>query len=197
MTPSIDDIKKLRELTGAGMMKAKAALVEANGNFEQAQEVLRKAGVATAAKKSDREAREGLIEAYVHSGKIGVLVEVNSETDFVARTEDFKTFTRDIALQVAATSPEYLRPEDVPADVVEKEAAFRREELTSQKKPAEMIEKIVEGKMAKFYEGVCLTKQPFVKDPDKSIEQLTSELVGKLGENIVIRRFERIELGQI
>lgn len=197
MTPSIDDIKKLRELTGAGMMKAKAALVEANGNFEQAQEVLRKAGVATAAKKSDREAREGLIEAYVHNGKIGVLVEVNSETDFVARTDDFKTFTRDIALQVAATSPEYLRPEDVPADVVEKEAAFHREELTSQKKPAGMIEKIVEGKMAKFYEGVCLTKQPFVKDPDKSIEQLTSELVGKLGENIVIRRFERIELGQI
>ena len=197
MTPSIDDIKKLREMTGAGMMKAKEALVESNGNFEQAQEYLRKAGVATAAKKSDREAREGLIESYVHGGKIGVLVEVNSETDFVARTDDFKTFTRDIALQVAATNPEYLRPEDVPAELVEKESAFHRQELTDQKKPAEMIEKIVAGKMAKFYEGICLTKQPFVKDPDKSIEELTSELVGKLGENIVIRRFERIELGQI
>ena len=197
MTPSIDDIKKLREMTGAGMMKAKEALVESNGNFEQAQEYLRKAGVASAAKKSDRVAREGLIESYVHGGKIGVLVEVNSETDFVARTDDFKTFTRDIALQVAATNPEYLRPEDVPAELVEKESTFHRQELTSQKKPAEMIEKIVEGKMAKFYEGICLTKQPFVKDPDKSIEELTSELVGKLGENIVIRRFERIELGQI
>ena len=179
------------------MMKAKEALVESKGDFEAAQEYLRKAGVATAAKKSDREAREGLIESYVHGGKIGVLVEVNSETDFVARTDDFKTFARDIALQVAATNPEYLRPEDVPADVVAKESSFHREELVSQKKPAEMIEKIVEGKMAKFYEGICLTKQPFVKDPDKSIEQLTSDLVGKLGENIVIRRFKRIELGQI
>lgn len=197
MTPSIEDIKKLREITGAGMMKAKAALVEANGDFEQAQELLRKSGVAAAAKKSDREAREGMIESYVHGGKIGVLVEVNSETDFVARTDDFKTFARDIALQVAATNPEYLRPEDVPAHIVEKEASFHRDELAAQQKPAEMIEKIIEGKLAKFYEGICLTKQPFVKAPDKSIDQLTGELVGKLGENIVIRRFVRIELGQV
>ena len=197
MTISIDDIKKLRELTGAGMMKAKEALVEANGDFEKAQELLRKAGVVSAAKKADREARNGLIEAYVHGGKIGVLVEVNCETDFVARTDNFKTFARDIALQVAATSPEFLRPEDIPADVVAKERDFHKAELASQNKPAEMIDKIVEGKLAKFYEGICLTKQPFVKDPDKSIENITTELVGKLGENIVIRRFERIELGQL
>ncbi len=197
MTISVDDIKKLRELTGAGMMKAKEALVEADGNFDKAQELLRKAGAVSAAKKADREARNGLIEAYVHGGKIGVLVEVNCETDFVARTDDFKTFARDIALQVAATTPEYLRPEDVPADVVEKERDFHKNELASQNKPAEMIDKIVEGKLAKFYEGICLTKQPFVKDPDKTIENLTTELIGKLGENIVIRRFERIELGQL
>ena len=197
MNPSIDDIKKLRELTGAGMMKAKEALVEAKGDFEAAQELLRKAGAVSAAKKADREARNGLIEAYVHGGKIGVLVEVNCETDFVARTDDFKTFTRDIALQVAATTPEYLRPEDVPAEVVAKERAFHKEELASQNKPAEMIDKIIDGKLAKFYEGICLIKQPFVKDPDKTIEELTTELVGKLGENIVIRRFERIELGQL
>jgi len=197
MTISVDDIKKLRELTGAGMMKAKEALVEADGDFDKAQELLRKAGAVSAAKKADREARNGLIEAYVHGGKIGVLVEVNCETDFVARTDDFKTFARDIALQVAATAPEYLRPEDVPADVVAKESDFHKAELASQKKPAEMIDKIVEGKLAKFYEGICLIKQPFVKDPDKTIENLTTELIGKLGENIVIRRFERIELGQL
>jgi elongation factor Ts len=197
MSPSIDDIKKLRELTGAGMMKAKEALVEANGDFAKAQEVLRKAGAVSAAKKADREARNGLIEAYVHGGKIGVLVEINCETDFVARTDDFKTFARDIALQVAATTPEYLRPEDVPAEIVDKERAFHKEELASQKKPAEIIDKIIDGKLAKFYEGICLIKQPFVKDPDKTIEQLTTELIGKLGENIVIRRFERIELGQL
>ena len=197
MTISVEDIKKLREVTGAGMMKAKEALVEADGNFEKAQELLRKAGAVSAAKKADREARNGLIEAYVHGGKIGVLVEVNCETDFVARTDDFKTFARDIALQIAATTPEYLRPEDVPADVVAKERDFQKSELESQKKPAEMIDKIVEGKLAKFYEGICLIKQPFVKDPDKTIENLTTELIGKLGENIVIRRFERIELGQL
>jgi elongation factor Ts len=197
MNPSIDDIKKLREITGAGMMKAKEALVEAKGDFDKAQELLRKAGAVSAAKKADREARNGLIEAYVHGGKIGVLVEVNCETDFVARTDDFKTFARDIALQIAATTPDYLRPEDVPVDVADKERAFFVEELSSQNKPAEMIDKIVAGKLAKFYEGICLTKQPFVKDPNKSIEELTTELVGKLGENIVIRRFERIELGQL
>ena len=197
MSISVEDIKKLREMTGAGMMKAKEALVEADGDFEKAQELLRKAGAVSAAKKADREARNGLIEAYVHGGKIGVLVEVNCETDFVARTDDFKTFARDIALQIAATTPEYLRPEDVPADVIEKERDFQKTELESQKKPAEMIDKIVEGKLAKYYEGICLTKQPFVKDPDKTIENLTTELIGKLGENIVIRRFERIELGQL
>jgi elongation factor Ts len=195
MAVTIEDIKKLREMTGAGMMKAKEALTEADGDFERAQEILRKSGAASAAKKADREARAGIIEGYVHSGRIGVLVEVNCETDFVARTDDFKSFAHDIALQISATSPEYVRPEDVPAEVVTKERSFHEEDLKSQNKPAEMIDKIVEGKLSKFYEGICLTKQPFVKDPEKTIEQLTGELVGKLGENIVIRRFDRLELG--
>lgn len=192
---SVDDIKKLREQTGAGMMAAKKALEEANGDFEKAQEVLRLAGAASAAKKSDREAAEGIIASYVHDARIGVLVEINCETDFVARTEDFQQFAKDVAMQVAATAPEYIRPEDVPAEVVDKERELIGKELTQAGKPAEMIEKISEGKLAKFYEQICLIKQPFVKDPDKTIEQLTAELVGKLGENIVIGRISRIALG--
>ncbi len=190
---NIEDIKKLRDLTGAGMMKAKEALEEAGGDIGKAQENLRKAGLASAAKKADRVAREGVIEAYVHGGKIGVLVEINCETDFVARTDDFKVFARDVAMHIAASNPEYLNPEEVPAEVVEKEKEIYRAEV--QGKPEEVMEKILGGKIAKYYEGVCLTKQPFVKDPDKSIEQLTGELVAKLGENIVIRRFSRVELG--
>lgn len=197
MNPSIEDIKKLREQTGAGMMKAKEALVETNGDFDKAIDVLRKAGAASAAKKADREARNGLVEAYVHGGKIGVVVEVNCETDFVARTDDFKQFAKDLALHIAAASPEYLRPEDVPVELSDKERKFFEDEMKEQNKPAEVMNKILEGKMAKYYEGICLIKQPFIKEPDKSIEALTTELVGKLGENIIIRRFARIELGQI
>ena len=196
MAVSIDDIKKLREQTGAGMMAAKKALEEANGDFAKAQENLRLAGAASAAKKSDRVAAEGVIEGYVHDGRIGVLVEINCETDFVARTEDFKQFAKDIAMQVAATSPEYIRPEDVPADVVDKEKEIVGKELAQAGKPAEMIEKITEGKIAKFYEQICLVKQPFIKNPDITIEQLTAELVGKLGENIVIGKISRMALGE-
>lgn len=196
MAVSIDDIKKLREQTGAGMMAAKKALEEANGDFAKAQENLRLAGAASAAKKSDRVAAEGVIEGYVHGGRIGVLVEINCETDFVARTEDFKQFAKDIAMQVAATSPEYIRPEDVPADVVDKEKELVGKELTQAGKPVEMIEKITEGKIAKFYEQICLVKQPFIKNPDITIEQLTAELVGKLGENIVIGKISRMALGE-
>lgn len=197
MGVTIEEIKKLREATGAGMMSAKKALVEADGNFDEAIAVLRKAGQASAVKKASREARNGAIESYIHSGKIGALVEINCETDFVARTEDFKEFAHDVAMQVAATNPEYVNPEDIPENVVEKEKAFYREELEGQKKPAEMIEKIVAGKLEKYYEGVCLTHQPFVKDGDKTINQLTTDLIAKLGENIVIRRFSRIELGEV
>jgi elongation factor Ts len=190
---SVDDIKKLREATGSGMMKAKEALEASGGNYDKAVVWLREKGEATAAKKADREARAGLIDSYVHSGRIGVLVEVNCETDFVARTEDFKGFVRDIAMHVAAANPEYLKPEDVPAEVVEREKAIYRKEVEG--KPAEITRKIVEGKLAKFYEQVCLLNQPFVKDPDVTVGKLTTQLVTKLGENIVVRRFARMELG--
>lgn len=193
MAISVEDIKKLREQTGAGMMKAKEALEAAGGNFDKAVVYLREKGEATAAKKADREARAGLIEAYVHGGRIGVIVEINCETDFVARTEEFKNFARDIAMHVAAINPLYLSPEAVPAEVVEQEQAIYRKEVAG--KPAEIVEKIVAGKLAKYYESVCLTAQPFIKDPDVSVAKLTTNLVAKLGENIVIRRYERLELG--
>jgi elongation factor Ts len=195
MAITVEDIKKLRAQTGAGMMKAKEALVASNGDFEKAVIVLREKGEATAAKKSEREARSGVIDAYVHSNRIGVLVEVNCETDFVARTEDFKTFVRDVCMHIAAASPQYLDPESVPRDVVETEKAIYRKEVEG--KPEAILEKIVEGKLAKFYEQVCLVSQPFVKDPDITVGKLTTDLVAKLGENIVIRRYERIELGGV
>jgi elongation factor Ts len=195
MAIAIEDIKKLRDTTGAGMMKAKEALEATAGDFEKAVQYLREKGEATAAKKADRETRAGLIEAYVHGGRIGVLVEVNCETDFVARTPDFKEFVRDIALQVAATNPEYLSPEAVPAEVVVAEKALYTKEAEG--KPAGVVDKIVEGKLAKYYEQVCLMQQPFVKDPDISVGKLTTNLVAKLGENIVVRRFQRWELGEV
>ncbi len=195
MAIAIEDIKNLREKTGAGMMKAKEALEASGGDFDAAVKYLREKGEASAAKKSEREARAGVIEGYVHSGRIGVLVEINCETDFVARTEDFKNFARDIAMHVAAANPEYLSPEAVPAEVVENEKTIYRKEVEG--KPAEIIEKIVDGKLAKYYEQVCLVNQPFVKDPDRSVGKLTSELIAKLGENIVIRRYERMELGGV
>ncbi len=195
MAVTIEDIKKLRDSTGAGMMKAKEALEHANGDMEAAVKYLREKGDATAAKKSDRDARAGLIESYVHSGRIGVLVEINCETDFVARTEDFKEFARDISMHVAAANPEYLDAASVPAKVVENERSIYQTEVMG--KPAEIIEKIIDGKLAKYYEGVCLLNQPFIKDPDKTIDALTKELIARLGENIVIRRFSRIELGQL
>jgi elongation factor Ts len=193
MAIAIEAIKKLREQTGAGMMKAKEALEASQGDYDKAVQWLREKGEASAAKKADREARAGVIEGYVHSGRIGVLVEINCETDFVARTPDFKEFARDVAMHIAAANPEYLKPEDVPADVVEKERAIYRKEVEG--KPAEIIEKIVDGKLAKYYEQVCLLNQPFVKDPDVTVGKLTTNLVGKLGENIVIRRYTRMELG--
>ncbi len=193
MAISVDDIKKLRDQTGAGMMKAKEALEASKGDFDKATAYLREKGEATAAKKADREAREGLIEGYVHSGRIGVVVEINCETDFVARTAEFKEFARDIAMHVAAANPMYLSPEAVPAEVVESEKAIYRKEVEG--KPAEIMEKIVDGKLAKYYEQFCLLNQPFIKDPDMTVGKLTTNLVAKLGENIVIRRYTRMELG--
>jgi elongation factor Ts len=195
MAIAVEDIKKLRDQTGAGMMKAKEALENSGGDFDKAVKYLREKGEASAAKKSDREAREGVIESYVHGGRIGVLVEVNCETDFVARTEDFKTFVRDIAMHIAAANPEYLNAEAVPADVIENEKSIYRKEVEG--KPAEIMDKIIDGKLAKYYEQFCLVNQPFIKDPDVTIGKLTTDLVAKLGENIVIRRYERMELGGV
>lgn len=195
MAHTIQDIKKLRDMTGAGMMKAKEALENSDGDMDKAVVYLREKGEASAAKKSDREARAGLIEAYVHGGRIATMVEINCETDFVAMTEDFKTFARDIAMHVAAANPEYLNPESVPAEIVERERAIYAKEVTG--KPADILTKIVDGKLAKFYESVCLTNQRFIKDPDVTIDKLTKELIVKLGENIVIRRYVRFELGQL
>lgn len=192
---SIEDIKKLRESTGAGMMDAKAALEEAKGDFDKAVAVLRKKGLAKAAKKAERSAAAGVIESYVHGGKIGVLVEVNCETDFVARTDDFKDFCRDVAMHIAATNPTYLNSGEIPTKELDKEKAVIKEEVAASGKPAEHAEKIIEGKLSKWYGEVCLMDQSFVKDPEQTIEQLRQALVAKLGENIVIRRFSRLEVG--
>lgn len=192
---NIEDIKKLREATGAGMMDAKSALEEAKGDYEKAVTVLRKKGLAKAAKKAERTAGVGIIESYVHGGKIGVLVEVNCETDFVARTDDFQEFCKDVALHVAASNPSYVSPEDIPENDLNKEKDVIKEEVAASGKPAEHAEKIIEGKLSKWYEEVCLLNQPFVKDPNQTIEQLRQALVAKLGENIVISRFARLEVG--
>lgn len=195
MAITATDIKKLRDMTGAGMMKAKEALESAGGDMDKAVVYLREKGEASAAKKSDREARAGLIEAYVHGGRIATMVEINCETDFVAMTDDFKTLARDIAMHVAAANPEYLDAASVPAEIIERERGIYAKEVEG--KPAEILEKIVEGKLAKFYENVCLVNQPFIKEPEVTIDKLTKAAIAKLGENIVIRRFVRYELGQL
>lgn len=191
----IEKIKQLREITGAGMMKAKEALAETGGDLEKAIDVLRKAGAASAAKRAEREARAGMVEAYVHGGRIGVLIELNCETDFVARTEDFKALAKDLAMHVAAANPEYINPEDVPADVVERERAIYANDTAG--KPDDIAEKMISGRLEKFYEQVCLVRQPFIKEPDKSVDQLVKEVIAKTGENIVVRQFKRVELGQV
>ena len=195
MAMTAADIQKLRAQTGAGMMDSKKALEEAAGDFEKAIEVLRLKGAATAAKRSERVASSGLVEAYIHGGRIGALVEVNCETDFVARTDEFKELVKNIAMQVAAAGPSYLNPETVPAVIVAKEREIYAAEVAAQNKPAEIIEKIVTGKLDKYFESVCLIKQPFIKDGDITIEQMLTAAIAKMGENIVIRRFERFELG--
>jgi elongation factor Ts len=191
---SNDLIKELREQTGAGIMDVKEALDEASGDKEKAIEILRKKGLAKQAKKADRVANEGIIDSYIHAGgRIGVLVEVNCETDFVARTDDFKNLVKEIALHIAASNPLYISPEDVPAEVIEKEKEIYKEQFAD--KPAEVIEKMLEGKINKYLEEVCLLNQPYVKDQDKTIGELLAEATGKMGENIQVRRFARFMLG--
>ncbi len=195
MSVKIEDIQKLRGATGAGMMDAKAALEEANGDYDKAVELMRVKGVAKAEKKADRTASAGVIQSYVHGEKIGVLVEINCETDFVARTDDFKSFATDVAMHIAASNPQYLNSEAIPATELKKEQSTIEKEVVASGKPKEFAQKIVEGKLNKWYEEVCLMNQKFIKEPEKTIEQLTKELIGKLGENIVIARFVRFELG--
>ncbi len=190
-------VKKLREATGAGMMECKAALTEAKGNMEEAITILRKRGLAQATKKAGRSTNEGLIGNYIHmGGKIGVLVEVNCESDFVARTEDFQNLAREIAMQIAAASPQYVRREDVPGDVLDRERAIYRGQMEDQKKPPQVIDKIVEGKLHSFYEQVCLLDQPSIRDPKVTVGQTVQAAVAKLGENITIARFVRFKLGE-
>jgi elongation factor Ts len=193
---SAEKVRELRERTGAGMMECKKALVETSGDFERAIDALRHKGLATAAKKLGRTASEGMIGSYIHMDKIGVLAEVNCETDFVARTDDFRELVKDIAMHIAAANPTYLAREDVPQEVVEREKEIYRAQVTN--KPPQVVEKIVEGKLEKFYSETCLIDQIFVKDPDqkKKIKDIITEKIAKLGENIIVRRFARLQLGE-
>ncbi|GMA61539.1 translation elongation factor Ts [Alicyclobacillus fastidiosus] len=190
-------VKELREKTGAGMMDCKKALTEAEGDLERATEVLRERGLASAAKKAGRVAAEGLVESYIHAGgRIGVLVEVNCETDFVAKNEDFRTFVKDVAMHIAAANPQYVRREEVPQDIVEKEREILRVQTLNEGKPEKIVEKIVEGRIDKFFKDICLMEQQFVKDPDKTIDTLLREKIATIGENISIRRFARYVVGE-
>ena len=197
MAISIDDIKRLKELTGVGLTDAKAALTESDGDFDNALEAMRKKGLTKAEKKGEREARQGIVDAYLHSGRIGVLVEVNCETDFVARTDDFKNFVHDVAMHIAAASPEYISIEDVPATEREAKAAEFTEKVKNEGKPENMVEQIVEGMIKKYFAEKCLLDQPFIKNPDQTVGDLLKEHIAKLGENMVIRQMSRIELGAI
>lgn len=191
-----DKVKELREKTGAGMMDCKKALSETGGDFQKAIDCLRQKGLASAAKKATRTASEGLISSYIHMDKIGVLLEVNCETDFVAKTDDFRELVKDISLHIAASNPSYVQREDVPQDVIEREKEIYRAQVTG--KPAQVVDKIIEGKLDKFYSDVCLLEQIFVKDPEqkKKIKDIVTEKIAKLGENIVVRRFVRFQLGE-
>lgn len=193
-------VQTLREKTSAGMMDCKKALVESKGDLDKAIKILREKGLASAAKRSDRAALKGVIESYIHlNGTIGVLVEVNCETDFVAKTTEFKALVKDIAMQIAASNPQFVSREEVPSEVVSKEKEILTQQLThdekNKKKPAQIIEKIVEGRLEKFFSETCLLDQPFIRDTDKTISELVKEAIAKIGENIVVRRFSRFQLG--
>ncbi|WP_449241508.1 translation elongation factor Ts [Desulfoscipio gibsoniae] len=190
-------VKELREKSGAGMMDCKKALLATDGNMEKAIDYLREKGLASAAKKSGRITAEGLVDSYIHAGgKIGVLLEVNCETDFVAKTDEFKELVRDIAMQIAAARPQYVTKEEVPENIVAKEKEILAAQAANEGKPAKIIEKMVEGRIEKFYKDICLLEQPFIKDTDKTVKQLVTEKIAKIGENISVRRFVRYELGE-
>jgi elongation factor Ts len=191
-------VKELRERTGAGMMECKKALVEAKGDIADAEVVLRKHGIASAGKKASRATKQGLIGSYIHhGGQLGVLVEVNCESDFVARTDDFIELVHDIAMHIAAADPRYIRKEDVPADILEKEREIARARALLEGKPEKILDRIVDGRIAKFYEEVCLLDQPFVKEATLTVEQLVKTKIAKLGENITVSRFVRFKVGDV
>lgn len=197
MSISAGQVKELREKTGAGMMECKKALTEANGDMDKAVELLRERGLAAAAKKAGRIAAEGVVESYIHmGGKIGVLVEINCETDFVAKTDDFKELARDIAMQIAAYNPLFVSREEVSADEIEKEKEIYKQQAINEGKPEHIAEKMVEGRLKNYFKEVCLLEQAFIKDGDKTVEQLINEKISKIGEKISIRRFVRYQLGE-
>ena len=199
MASSAEQVKNLRERTGAGVMDCKAALEAAQGDLQGAVEYLRKKGLADAAKKSHRDARDGVVVSYIHPGsKIGVLVEVNCETDFVARTEDFQQLVKDVAMQVAAANPSYVAREEVPGAVVEKEREIYRQQMADQKKPPQVIDKIIEGKLEKFYAESCLLEQPFIRDASGKtrLKDMVDQATSKMGERIVVKRFARFQVGE-
>ena len=190
-------VSELRARTGCGMMDCKKALVECNGDAEKAIDFLREKGLAKAAKKADRNAKDGRIFSYIHNtGKVGVMVEIDCETDFVAKTEDFQQLGHEVAMHIAASNPQYVAPEEVPADVLEREKAIYREQLAAEGKPEKIIDKILEGKVRKFYEQVCLLEQPWIRDDEKKIKDLVIEQIAKMGENMKIRRFSRFSIGE-
>ncbi|MDY0187694.1 MAG: translation elongation factor Ts [Syntrophus sp. (in: bacteria)] len=190
-------VKELRTKTGAGMMDCKEALSASNGDFDKAIDFLRKKGMSAATKRSSKAAKDGTIASYIHmGGKIGVMVELNCETDFVAKTEEFQRIARDLAMHVAASNPTYVGPADVPEDVLEREKEIYRSQALAEKKPEKIWDKIVEGKLNKYYEEVCLTKQKFIKNTDVTVETLINNLIAKTGENILVRRFARFQLGE-
>jgi len=190
-------VKELRTKTGAGMMDCKEALASVDGDFEKAIDFLRKKGLSAATKRSSKAAKEGTIASYIHmGGRIGVMVEVNCETDFVAKTDDFQSMARDIAMHVAASNPLYVRPDEIAADVLEREKEIYRSQLREEKKPEKIWDKIIEGKLKKYYEDVCLVEQKFVKNQDLTVGTLISNMIAKTGENIIIRRFARFQLGE-
>ena len=197
MEISLDLVKDLRQRTGAGVVDCKNALQEAKGNVDAAIDYLRKKGLATAAKKAGRIASDGLVSSYIHAGgKMGVLVEVNCETDFVAKTEDFQAFVKNIAMQIAAANPQYIRREEIPEEVLEKEKDIYRTQALEGGKPQKIIDKIVDGKIERFYSEVCLLEQTYIKDSDLTIKELLEAMIAKIGENISIRRFSRFQLGE-
>jgi elongation factor Ts len=190
-------VKELREATGSGIMDCKRVLAEADGNMEKAIDLLRKKGLAKAAKRAGRSTSEGIIHSYIHTGaRLGVLVEVNCESDFVAKTDDFVEFVKNIAMHIAAANPAGLTPEDVDQSVVEKEREIFKAQMLQEGKPENIIDKIVDGKVEKFYKEVCLMSQPYVKDPQKTIEEFLKETIGKIGENVQIKRFARFQIGE-